>query len=85
MRLWKKIVLGVLGVVVLLAAFVVWKMGPKNVYGLARYGTQREEGTLKVGQLAPDVSLVALDGKTKVRLSDSGHSKPLILVFGSYT
>ena len=85
MRLWKKILLGVLGAVVLLAAFVIWKMGPRNVYGLARYGTQREEGTLKVGQLAPDVSLIALDGKTRVRLSDSGRLKPLVLVFGSYT
>jgi hypothetical protein len=85
MRLWKKIALGVVGLVVLFAAFVVWKMGPRNVYGLVRYGTQREEGTLAVGQPAPDVELVALDGKTRVRLSDRDRAKPLVLVFGSYT
>jgi hypothetical protein len=85
MRLWKKVVLAVVGVVALLAAFMVWKIGPRNVYGLARYGTQREEGTLQVGHAAPDLDLVALDGKTRVRLSDSNRSKPLVLVFGSYT
>ena len=85
MRLWKKIVLSVVAAVGLLAAFLVWKIGPRNVYGLARYGTQREEGTLVVGQKAPDVELVALDGKTRVRLSDWSRAKPLVLVFGSYT
>jgi hypothetical protein len=85
MRLWKKVVLALVGVVALLAAFMVWKIGPRNVYGLARYGTQREEGTLQVGHAAPDLDLVALDGKTRVRLSDSNRSKPLVLVFGSYT
>jgi hypothetical protein len=84
-RLWKKIALALLGAVVLFVAFMVWKIGPKNVYGLARYGTQREEGSLQVGHAAPDVNLVALDGKTRVRLSDSTRSKPLVLVFGSYT
>jgi peroxiredoxin len=40
---------------------------------------------LKLGQPAPDVSLVSLDGKTRVRLVDSTGGKPLVLVFGSYT
>lgn len=85
MRLWKKLVLAVLGAAALLAALFVWKVGPRNVYGLVRYGTQRREGDLKLGEPAPDVSLVSLDGKTRVRLVDSTGGKPLVLVFGSYT
>jgi hypothetical protein len=84
-RPWKKVLLGVLAVVVAGAAFVVWKIGPRNVYGLARYGTQRSEGALQVGQAAPDVTLVSLDGRGRIRLADSIGSKPLVLVFGSYT
>ncbi len=46
---------------------------------------QREEGTLKVGHVAPDVELLALDGVTPVRLKDSVGGKPLVIVFGSFT
>jgi hypothetical protein len=84
-RTWKKVLLGVLAALVVGAAFVVWKIGPRNVYGLARYGTQRSEGVLRVGQPAPDVALVSLDGRSRIRLADSIGSKPLVLVFGSYT
>jgi hypothetical protein len=84
-RPWKKVLLGVLAALLLGAAFVVWKIGPRNVYGLARYGTQRSEGALRVGQAAPDVTLASLDGRSRIRLADSIGSKPLVLVFGSYT
>ncbi len=84
MRLFKRILLiaglllaGVVGV-------IAWKFGPRNVIGMLRYD-QREEGSLRVGDRAPDVSLVSLDGKTPVRLSESLGGRPLILVFGSYT
>jgi hypothetical protein len=85
MKPWKKVLLVLLAAVALVAIFVVWKIGPRNVYGLARYGTQRREGDLRVGQPAPDVLLVSLDGKTRTRLAESVGSKPLVLVFGSYT
>ncbi len=85
MRPWKKPLLALLSAIALAAIAVVWKVGPRNVYGLARYGTQRREGDLKLGEPAPDVSLVSLDGKTRVRLDDSTGGKPLVLVFGSYT
>ena len=65
-------------------AFFVVKMGPRNVIGMLRYD-QRQEGALKVGDPAPDVSLIALDGATEVRLRDRIGAKPLVLVFGSYT
>jgi len=84
MKAWKKVVLGLVALVVVAAAFLAWKIGPKNVIGMLRYD-QREEGTLQVGHAAPNVSLVALDGVTRVPLAASMGDKPLVLVFGSYT
>ena len=46
---------------------------------------QRQEGTLKVGDRAPDVALLALDGKTPVRSREQLGGKPTVLVFGSFT
>ncbi|HKA37543.1 MAG TPA: hypothetical protein VKH43_12035 [Thermoanaerobaculia bacterium] len=86
MRILKWTVLVIAVLLVAAAALAAWKMGgPRNVIGFLRYGSQRTEGTLKVGDRAPDVSLVALDGKTDVRLAGRADGKPLVLVFGSYT
>ena len=84
MKVWKRVLLGIVGLAVAAAAFVVWKIGPSNVIGMLRYD-QREEGTLQVGHAAPDVSLVGLDGRTRIPLAASIGGQPLILVFGSYT
>ncbi len=84
MKLWKKILIGVGLLVVAVVAYGVISFGPRNIIGMLRYD-QREEGKLKVGDAAPDVALVALDGTTPVRLRDSVGGKPLILVFGSFT
>jgi len=46
---------------------------------------QRQEGDLKVGDQAPDVALLALDGATRVHLRDHIGRKPFVLLFGSYT
>jgi hypothetical protein len=81
--MWKKIVLGVLAVVLGVAAFMVWKIGPRNVVGMIRYD-QRRDGDLKVGDRAPEVALVGLDGKSRVPLV-AGRGKPLVLIFGSFT
>jgi hypothetical protein len=85
MRLWKKIAIGV-GAVALLAlgGFTYMVGGPRNLIGMIRYD-QREEGRLKVGDKAPDVTLLELDGKTPVKLSERLGGKPTILVFGSFT
>jgi len=80
----KKLLLGVLGVIVLLVSAFVWRIGPRNVYGMLRYD-QRREGDLAVGHAAPDVSLVSLDGRTRVRLAEEIGAKPLVIIFGSYT
>ncbi len=50
-----------------------------------RGGDRPSPGKLKVGDPAPDVELVALDGQSRFRLSERIGSKPLVLVFGSYT
>jgi hypothetical protein len=85
MKLWKKILLGVGLLALAVVAYGVISFGPKNVIGMLRYD-QREEGKLKVGDAAPDVSLLALDGTTAVPLKDSiGGGKPTVLVFGSFT
>jgi hypothetical protein len=64
-------------------AVIVARIGPRNLWGMVRYD-QRREGDLRVGQPAPDVALVALDG-SPARLRDRLAGKPLVLVFGSYT
>jgi hypothetical protein len=43
------------------------------------------EGTLKVGDTAPDFSLTSPDGKTTVTLSSFKNKQPVVLVFASYT
>ena len=85
MRLWKKIVIGVAALALLaLGGFTYMVGGPRNLIGMIRYD-QREEGRLKVGDKAPDVTLLELDGKTPVKLSERLGGKPTILVFGSFT
>ena len=83
--MWKKILLGV-GLLILAAAgyFVYWIGGPANVIGMLRYD-QREEGKLRVGDPAPDVSLVSLDGKNHQQLRSFIGPKPVVLIFGSFT
>jgi hypothetical protein len=80
----KKLVIGVLAILGVAVAVVVFRIGPRNILGMIRYD-QRKEGSLRVGDAAPDVELVALDGARRLRLKDSVGRKPLVLVFGSYT
>ena len=80
--MWKKIVLAIVALVVAAAAFMVWKIGPRNVVGMIRYD-QRRDGDLKVGDRAPAAMLVALDGASRQPMLGSG--KPTVLVFGSFT
>jgi len=84
MRLFKKILLIAGVLLAAVAGVIAWKIGPRNVIGMLRYD-QRKEGSLKLGDRAPDVALVSLDGRTPVRLSEHVGARPLILVFGSYT
>ncbi|HEY6928114.1 MAG TPA: hypothetical protein VJA66_00425 [Thermoanaerobaculia bacterium] len=80
----KKILLVVLALALGGAAFVVARIGPRNVIGMLRYD-QRQEGKLRPGDRAPNVSLVALDGRTPMPLGSVLGEKPVVLVFGSFT
>jgi hypothetical protein len=48
-------------------------------------GDLRDEGSLKVGDVAPNFSLATSDGRSTVSLSDFRDQKPVVLVFGSYS
>jgi hypothetical protein len=43
------------------------------------------EELTKIGEIAPDFTLVTKDGKAKVTLADYRGKKPVVLIFGSYT
>lgn len=73
-----------LALVLAVGGYFAWQIGPKNIWGMLRYD-QRREGKLQVGQKAPEVTLTALDGTTKVKLLKESAGKPLVLIFGSFT
>ncbi|HEX8879161.1 MAG TPA: hypothetical protein VF749_03985 [Candidatus Acidoferrum sp.] len=79
---------GVLAVL-LLAAFgaLCYMAGsPKDAYGMVRYALPHmHRGTLELGSDAPDVRLLALDGTNHFHLRERIATRPLVLVFGSFT
>jgi hypothetical protein len=81
--------LGMAVATLLIAAFaVLWYLAgsPKDAYGMLRYGLPHmHRGTLRVGSDAPDVRLVALDGANRFHLRQRTGTRPLVLVFGSFT
>jgi hypothetical protein len=81
--MWKRLVIGLLALIAVLATVAVYWIGPRNVIGMLLYD-RRSEGKLMVGDAAPDVTLAKLDG-SDARLLDFLDGKPLILIFGSYT
>lgn len=87
MRKWKWAVL-VFAVILAIGYGVLSHImgGPRDVYGFLRYALpQWHRGDLRVGDRAPDVRLVSLDGRTTFHLRDRIGARPLILIFGSYT
>ena len=81
----RTILLVLAGVLVAAAAFMVWMIGgPSMVLGMLRYD-ERKEGNYRVGDAAPDVSLVAPDGSKRVAMASLIGRRPLVLIFGSYT
>ncbi len=83
----KAILLGAAGVLAGLFIFLSFVAGgPKHVYGLVRYALpQMRQGELRVGDSAPDVKLIVLDGQSSFRLHERIGQRPLVLIFGSYT
>jgi hypothetical protein len=84
MKIFRRAILIVAVVVAVGVSVVVFRIGPRNVLGMIRYD-HRKEGNLRPGLAAPDVTLLSLDGKTPLRVSERVGGKPLVLVFGSYT
>jgi len=83
---WKRALLGLAGLAVVAVGVVTYLIGgPRNLIGMLRYD-QRTEGTLHVGDRAPDVVLTALDGATRVPLlAGSDPGRPTVVIFGSFT
>ena len=73
----------------LVAAYIALSImagGPKDAIEMVRYALPYMRfGNLKVGDAAPDVRLVALDGTTRFQLREHLTGRPLVLVFGSFT
>jgi hypothetical protein len=79
----KKILIVVGAALSLAIVAAVAMIGPRNLIGMLRYDI-RAEGTLKVGERAPDVELVTLEG-ARVHLRDRLGARPVVLIFGSFT
>lgn len=84
MKIFRRVVLAAAVVLAVGVSVVVLRIGPRNVLGMIRYD-HRKEGNLRPGLAAPDATLVSLDGRTPIRLSERVGGRPLVLVFGSYT
>ncbi|HUJ33439.1 MAG TPA: hypothetical protein VLY23_19310 [Candidatus Acidoferrum sp.] len=80
---------GISLVAVLAIAFALgsFLMGsPRDLYGFLRYALpQWHRGDLHVGDAPPDVRLISLDGQSSFYLHDRLGTRPLVLIFGSYT
>ena len=86
-RFWKWTVASFLAILVLAFAGLSFMAGgPKDVYGMVRYAfPHMHRGKLHVGEDAPDVRLLALDGSNHFHLRERAGSRPLVVIFGSYT
>jgi hypothetical protein len=86
-RFWKWMLGSILGLLVLAFAGLSFMAGsPKDVYGLVRYALPHmHRGKLHVGEDAPDVKLLGLDGSSHFHLRERTGTKPLVVIFGSYT
>ena len=80
----RRVLLGLLALVVLGAVGMALIIGPSNIIGMLRYDTRRE-GDFKVGDRAPDVALAKIEADGVAHLADFIGDTPLVIVFGSFT
>ncbi len=81
-----KRLLGIIGVVVLIGgigALAFFEASKRAWIKIDKYDI-RTEGSLQVGDLAPDLGLTLVGGET-MNLYELWAAKPLVLTFGSYT
>jgi len=73
----------------LVIAFVVLSVmagGPKDAVYMVRYALPHmHRGNLKVGDAAPDARIFALNGSETFHIRERTGTKPLVIVFGSFT
>lgn len=86
MRPGIKRLLGIVGAVVLIGGVGLWAFleAQKRAWIKVDQYDIRTEGSLRVGDLAPDLALAIVGGET-TNLSELWAGKPLVLTFGSYT
>jgi hypothetical protein len=81
--------IGALVVLLILVAVIglsVMAGSLRGAYGMVRYAfPHMHRGTLRVGDVAPDASLLALDGGSRFHIREHTGVRPLVIVFGSYT
>jgi len=83
--LWVTVSLGAL-LVVAFVALSVMAGGPKDALYMVRYALPHmHRGNLKVGDTAPDARIYALNGAETFHIRERTGSKPLVIVFGSFT
>ena len=86
MRRGIKVLAGIIGFVVLIGGVGAWAFFEASKRAWIRIDKYdiRTEGSLQVGDLAPDLGLTLVGGET-MNLSELWTGKPLVLTFGSYT
>jgi hypothetical protein len=82
---WLGVGVGLL-IVAAVIGLAVMAGGLGGAYGMVRYALPHmHRGTLRVGDDAPDASLLALDGSRRFHIRERTGARPLVIVFGSYT
>jgi len=82
MKKWIKILVGTL-LLLALAGWGVMEAAKHAWFRINEYDI-RSEGSLQVGDLAPDVELLTTDGGRR-HISELYADEPLVITFGSYT
>ncbi|MGH9454176.1 MAG: hypothetical protein ACRD51_06940 [Candidatus Acidiferrum sp.] len=88
MALFWKWTAAILALLLLSAFLVLCKLAgsPRDAYFMVRYALPHmHRGNLKVGDVAPDARLLALDGSSHFHIRERTGARPLVVIFGSYT
>lgn len=97
----RKILLSVIGMYSLFLGGIYWLMnrppmefagamaklpGPAMMaFPFEPMWSRARAGALSIGSVAPDFELATVDKRSKVKLSSFRGTRPVVLVFGSYT
>lgn len=79
--------IGIAALVVIVYGVLSFMAGsPKDALFMVRYAfPHMRSGSLRVGALAPDGRLTALNGTDHFQIRQRVNGKPLVLIFGSFT